>query len=186
MEKGLGELGFWLAVGMVIAAMIVSGALKERDKERNRQAMLRADLESKQATRQALLEKAGENMTEVLAYLREKDAEAAAKADVAWRKQKAGERQGLAFAAALVVGAFSFVGGMAALATQAPRPALPRFVISPETHQVIVQPPPPPPTGWASFAPIGSMLGIWAAGLIIAGLVWWLVGKQKNDAQPNA
>ena len=28
MGNGLGELGFWLAVGIVIAAMIVSGAIK--------------------------------------------------------------------------------------------------------------------------------------------------------------
>ena len=70
MEKGLGELGFWLAAGIVVAAMIVSGAIKERDRERERQATARADLEGRQATRQALVDKAGANMPEVLAYLR--------------------------------------------------------------------------------------------------------------------
>jgi hypothetical protein len=43
--EGLGELGFWLAVGMVVAASIVAGAIKERDKERERLTTLRALLE---------------------------------------------------------------------------------------------------------------------------------------------
>ena len=63
MEAGLGQLGFWLMLGMIIAAGTVSSALKERDKEREKQATLRQ-----------LLEKDGKSMIEVLAYLREKDA----------------------------------------------------------------------------------------------------------------
>ena len=56
-------------MGMILVAMIVSGAIKERDKEREKQATLRA-----------LLEKEGTAVTEVLAYMREKDAAQAAAA----------------------------------------------------------------------------------------------------------
>ena len=31
MDKGLGELGFWLAIAIVFAAMIIAGALKKPD-----------------------------------------------------------------------------------------------------------------------------------------------------------
>jgi hypothetical protein len=60
--EGLGALGFWLMLGMVLAAGTVTRGLKERDKERESQALLRA-----------LLDKDGKTVTEVLAYLREKD-----------------------------------------------------------------------------------------------------------------
>jgi len=93
MGNGLGELGFWLAVGIVIAAMIVSGAIKERDKERDRQAMLRDDAEKTRAMRQTLLEHAGGNMPEVLAYLRERDAAAAERAAAAMARMDADMRR---------------------------------------------------------------------------------------------
>src|SRR5215469_11018486 len=93
MGNGLGELGFWLAVGMVIAATIVSGAIKERDRERDSQATLRADLERKLATRKTLLENAGDNMPEVLAYLRERDAVAAVRAAEAMARMDADARR---------------------------------------------------------------------------------------------
>jgi hypothetical protein len=93
--QGLGDLGFWLAVGAALAAMIVSGALKERDKERERQATLRA-----------LLEKGGEGATAVLAYLRERDAAEAARAHAKLNVSPTG--------GAVVVVAFSiFVGALA-------------------------------------------------------------------------
>jgi hypothetical protein len=167
MEKGLGDLGFWLAVGIVIAAMIVAGAIKERSKERERQATLRA-----------LMEKGGENAAEVLAYLREGDAK---------RPGKMNGRQQMAFAGAFMVGIFSFMGGFMALTTQI-HPAFTRFVTSPETGRIVLQPPPPPPTGLAAFFPLGLMLGIWAAGLVLAALIvaWGRFGQQKNDARPDA
>ncbi len=67
-----------------------------------------------------------------------------------------------------------------------PHPAFAGFVISPQTGRPVPLPPPPPPTGWASLAPVGLMLGIWAAGLVVAALVWWALGRPKNDAQPDA
>jgi hypothetical protein len=97
MDAQLGYFGFWLFLGMIIAASIVSGALKERDKEREKQALLRA-----------LLEKDGTTATEILAYLREKDAAAAA--------MNARVRANLTRLLALAIGAFAFWLGIAALA----------------------------------------------------------------------
>ena len=188
MGNGLGDLGFWLAVGIVIAAVIVAGAIKERERERDRQATARADLERKQATRQALLENAGQNMPEVLAYLRELDAAAAERGAAAMaqmRRDKPNPRQGLAFAAAFAVGVCSFIGGLAASETQR-HSETPRFIFSQQAGRILPVPP-PPPTGWDAFAPLGVMLGVWAAGLIIAALILaWGYRKQKNDAQPDA
>lgn len=82
MDAQLGQLGFWLFLGMIIAASIVSGALKERDKEREKQALLRA-----------LLEKDGKSATEILAYLREKDAAEAAVAAAMNARSRAGLRR---------------------------------------------------------------------------------------------
>ena len=166
MATGLAQLGFWLAAGIVVAAMIVSGAIKARDRERDSQATARAIQEQRQAARQALLENAGDNITEVLAYLREKDAAAAAKAEAGWRRMKTDQRRGRAFAAAIVVGVFSFMGGLITFMT--------------------LQSPSPAPTGWAAVVAVGIMLGIWAAGLIIAALIWSLLGRPKHDAQPDA
>jgi hypothetical protein len=192
MGNGLGELGFWLAVGIVIAAMIVSGAIKERDKERERQATLRAvpdHREQREETLRALARNGGENTAEILAYLRERDAAWAARAEGAQARmeltKKMGERRGLAFVGAFMVATFSFIGGLAA-STTLHHPALPQFVISPQTGRAVFQSP-PPPTGWASFAPLGVMLGVWVAGLIIAVLiVAWGLRQPKNDAQPDA
>jgi hypothetical protein len=121
MGNGLGDLGFWLAVGIVIAAMIVSGAIKERDRqrtqERERDATLPMQLEKmreREETLRALLDKGGENVTEVLAYLRERDAAAAARAEAAMRtmnRPKMSHRQTIPFVGAFFVGMFSFVGG---------------------------------------------------------------------------
>ena len=97
MEAGLGQLGFWLFLGMIIAASIVSGALKERDKEREKQALLRA-----------LLEKDGKSATEILAYLREKDAAEAA--------MNARSRAGLRRVSALAIGIVALWLGGSALA----------------------------------------------------------------------
>ena len=194
MENGLGQLGFWLAMGIVIAAMIVAGAIKERDKERDRQATARADLERKLATRQTLLENAGENMPEVLAYLRERDAtaaeraaEAMARMDADMRRKRVNEPRVFAIVGAFVVAGFSFIGGLAAAEILNPRPQLLRLEYSAEAHRLIPVPPPPPPTGLAALLPVGVMLAIWVAGLIIAALIVILVYRnQKNDPQPDA
>jgi hypothetical protein len=94
MDEGLGALGFWVFLGLVVAAAIVSGALKERDKEREKQAMLRA-----------LLEKEGNSAAEVLAYMREKDAAYLAEG----ARLRAGFWRGLK---ALAIGLFAFVLGL--------------------------------------------------------------------------
>jgi hypothetical protein len=189
MDKELGDLGFWLAVGMVIAAMIISGAIKERDKQRERQATLGALPEqggNKMETLRALLEKGGENTTEVLAYLRERDAAAAAAVEAMERRRKVSERRGLAFVGAFMAATFAFIGGLAG-SQILNRPFIPRLVFSPQAGRLIPEPPPPPPTGLEAFLPLGVMLGIWAAGLIIAVLiVRWGYGKEKHDAQPDA
>jgi hypothetical protein len=100
MDAGLGQLGFWLFLGLIIAASIVSGAIKERDKEREKQATLRA-----------LVEKDGKSLTEILAYLREKDAAEAAVAAAMNARSRAVVRR----LAALAIGALTFWLGFAAL-----------------------------------------------------------------------
>jgi hypothetical protein len=185
---------------MVIAAMIVSGAIKERDAQRDRQATLRSDWERQQAMRQSLLENAGDHMPEVLAYLRERDAavaekgaEAMARMDAEARRRREKEPRVFAMVGAFIVTTFSFFGGLIAAGAMAPHPQLQRF----PTFQYSVQagrvipvpppPPPPPPTGWAAFAPAGVMLAIWAAGLIVAAVIVILAFRsKKNDAQPTA
>jgi hypothetical protein len=101
MDSQLGQLGFWLFLGMMIAASIVSGALKERDKEREKQALLRA-----------LLEKDGKSATEILAYLREKDAAEAAVAAAMNARFRAGLRR----LPALTIGIIALWLGGSALA----------------------------------------------------------------------
>lgn len=148
----LGELGFWLAVGMVVAANVVAGAIKERDKERERLTTLRALLESK-----------GESATEVLAYLRERDAVQAAEAArarafsaAAWAKLKS--------ATAIVFGIFAFALGIWAFGAL-------YFGLRQGSGSVL--------------PPLLLTLGIWAVGLVVAWLIW-RSSKQKNDAHPGA
>jgi ABC-type transport system involved in cytochrome bd biosynthesis fused ATPase/permease subunit len=102
--EDLGELGFWLAMGVIVAAWILSNAGKERDKARQKQEMLRA-----------LLTAEGKNTTEILAYLRESDAaEQKREADVQVAMNKAG-RKLLAIFAAVIVGIVSFLVSVRAL-----------------------------------------------------------------------
>jgi len=61
--EGLGELGFWLAVGIVVAAWIFADARKKRDRAQQKQETLRV-----------LLTAEGTSTPEILAYLRESDA----------------------------------------------------------------------------------------------------------------
>jgi hypothetical protein len=150
MEAGLGQLGFWLFLGLIIAASIVSGAIKERDKERDKQATLRA-----------LLEMDGKSATEVLAYLREKDAAEAAAAAAMNARFWARLRR----LPALAVGILAFyvgigIGLSGTLWTG----------VLPDSVQLI---------------PLIMMVGVWAVGLIVAVRLWrW--AKQKDDAHRAA
>ena len=151
--EGLGALGFWLMLGMILAAGTVTEGLKARDKERERQAMLRA-----------LLEKDSKSVTEVLAYMREKDAaEAAASFRAMWgmeyetmRRLKPVAKGVVAFAGVIAAG---WVAGAAL-----------RFGLLRSSESAI---------------PLIAMFGIWAAAPIIAWRVW-RSGNQKNDEHPDA
>ena len=149
MEHGLGEFGFWLMTGMVLAAMIVSGAIKDRDKEREKQATLRA-----------LLEKDGQSTSEVLAYMREKDATEAVAAAFLYARQRATAARfwrGVKVLAGLLL----FALGLYAFGAL-------RYGLSRSAGSAVL-----------------AMFGVWAAGLTIA----WLMrraGNQKNGAHPNA
>jgi hypothetical protein len=100
----LARMGFWLAVGIVIAASIIAGALKERDKERQRQETLRA-----------LLAAEGKNTSEIIAYMREKDAAEQAERDRDRQWEKTWGRQVLAGVMALMAGIVSFFISVRAL-----------------------------------------------------------------------
>lgn len=141
--EGLGELGFWLAVGASLVALIMSGGRKEREK----QVTLRRMME---------LEAEGKLTPQTLAYLREKDAAEEKLERESWGLNMTA-RQELAFAAAFVVVLIAFLGGLTA------------FVI-PETQGI---------------ASIGLMLTIWAAGLVIAWLIWRFSREQKNVTPPG-
>ena len=148
----LGALGFWLMIGMVLAASIVSGAIRERDKEREKQALLRA-----------LLEKEGNSVTEVLAYLRERDAAEAA-AVARFHARSRAFRKTILRRSGVALGIFAVVLGIYAFLA---------------VHQGLMQ-------GEGSIVlPLVALLGIWAAGLTVAWLMW-RSGKQTHDAHPDA
>lgn len=141
----LGELGFWLAAGAVIVALIVRGWLKERDK----QAMLRDMMRME----------SGGNVSEILAYLRERD-EAEQKLTrqmwgVGWSRADA---VGLV---ALLVGVAAFIGGLISLALMSERTD-------------------------SGLAPIAVMAGFWVAGGLIAWLIVRMAGDRKNGPTPDA
>lgn len=101
----LGRLGFWLAVGIVMAAWIISEALKEREKDRQKQETFREMMR---------LEAEGKLTPETLRYMREKDeAERLAAERLAAEEKKAGDPVGAGIIAFLV-GLISFVGGIGA------------------------------------------------------------------------
>ena len=155
MTGDLGALGFWLMLGMIVAASIVKGGLKERDKERDHQAMLRA-----------LLDKDEKTVTDVLAYLREKDAAERellrAMSGLNWR-WPSGTR-------AVVMGILAFWGVIAT-----------GFFTGLALHFSGLFDPAAKP----DRIPLMVMLGIWTAGPIIAWRVW-RSSKQKHDAHPGA
>lgn len=150
--EGLGALGFWLMLGMVLAAGTVSRGLKERDKEREREATLRAMLGKDERT-----------VTEVLAYLRERDA---AERQLLLRLSgmdwhwPSGTR-------AVVLGVLAFLSVVAAgwFAGAALRFGVVR--------------------GSESTVPYIAMFVIWVAAPIVAWRVW-RSSRQKHDAHPGA
>ena len=152
MEAGLGQLGFWLMLGMIIAASIVSEAIKGRDKEREKQATLRA-----------LLERDGQSATEVLAYMRERDAVAVAEAARVRARSRARSRATMK-RLALPLGIFAIAFGIYAFGAV-------RFGLLRGAGSIVL--------------PLIPMLGIWAAGLTIAWLMW-RSDKQKHDVRPDA
>lgn len=157
----LGELGFWLGLGIFLAAGAIAGALKERGKEREKRAMLRALLE-------------GKATPEVLEYLREKDA-----AELKFQRQAAGLDLGGGTAGgvvAFIVGFLAIGAGLLSLIYTSPRV---EFANGMATRVV-------PPGLDFPLAPIAVMIAIWAAGFIIAALIWRFFGQKKNDAQPGA
>jgi len=144
--EGLGALGFWLMIGMIIAASILKDGLKEREK----QAMLRA-----------LLEKEGESVTEVLAYLRERDAAQAA-SSARLRAESAATRRRLK---PVAMGILAFVAVIVA-----------GYLVGVSLHFAL---------GSDSRIPGIPLFGGLAAAPIVAWLVW-RSGKRKNDAHPDA
>ncbi len=152
--EDLGELGFWLAAGMVVAALIVAHGLKEREKERQKQETLRA-----------LLTTEGKSTTEILAYMRERDAADAAREHAIWVASQVSTRKILAVAAAFVAGVASFLASVAIL-NRATGGA------GDVTHQWPVA--------------VGLILGPIAVGILLAVLVYVLVRGKKNVPPPGA
>jgi len=102
--EDLGEFGFWLFLGIIVAAWILSSGQNEREKARQKQETLRA-----------LLTLEGKDTAEILAYLRESDAaEQKREAYVQMAMNKAG-RKLLAIFAAVVAGVVSFLVSVRAL-----------------------------------------------------------------------
>jgi Flp pilus assembly protein TadB len=101
--EDLGDLGFWLGVGIVVAAAIIAHGLKEREKERQRQQTLREMMR---------LEAEGKLTPETLNYMRERDAAEQAERD---RERAAGDPVGAGIIA-FIVGLISLMAGLAILA----------------------------------------------------------------------
>src|SRR5262245_47256772 len=152
MTGDLGALGFWLFLGMLLAAGTVTEGLKARDKERERQATLRA-----------LLDKDEKTVTEVLAYLREKDA-----AELKFQRQMSGlEWRWSPGTRAVAMGILAFVG---VIATGFFAGAALQFGFLRDSKSAI---------------PVIAMFGIWAAAPIVAWRVW-RSRKPRHDAPPDA
>jgi uncharacterized protein YneF (UPF0154 family) len=148
---GLGDLGFWLMIGMIISAKIVSRQLKERDRERERQATIRA-----------LLEKDEKAVTEVLAYLRERDAADAVEAE----RERAGSGGNMREWGAIGLGVLAFGLGVFAYGKV-------RYGSWSDSESVLVL-----------VAALLTMFGIWVGGIFLARRIW--SSKKKHDAHPGA
>jgi Flp pilus assembly protein TadB len=102
--EDLGDLGFWLAAGIVAAAAIVAHGLKEREKERQKQETFRALLTAEGAE--------SRNTTEILAYMRERDAIEQKREDDLRAASNRGVRKVLAVLAGLIAGVVVFLIGV--------------------------------------------------------------------------
>ena len=145
----LGELGFWLAVGIVVAAAITAHGLKERERERQKQETLRA-----------LLTAEGKNASEILAYMREKDAAEQAERDRDRQWEKVWGRRALAGVAAFIAGIVAFLVSVRAL-----------NVADDQTQ---------------SWPVLAVLLVPFAVGGLIAFLVYILIRGKKNVPPPGA
>lgn len=102
--EDLGELGFWLAVGLIAAAAIIAHGLKEREKERQKHETLRTLLTAEGMP--------GKNTTDILAYMRERDAAEQKREHDLWVATNAAGRKVLAVLAALATGGVGFLVGV--------------------------------------------------------------------------
>jgi hypothetical protein len=145
--EDLGELGFWLALGIAAAAMIVSGGRKERERERERQATLREMMR---------LEAEGKLMPETLAHIRAREA---AEHQI-WREMMGLNMSGAA-SAAVAIGFLAFMGGVLSMALASKNSE-----------------------SW--YVPVSLLLGIWAGGLAIAFIVYFIFRGRKKAPPPGA
>jgi hypothetical protein len=154
--EGLGNLGFWLAVGIVIAASIIAGGLKERGKERERQATLREMMR---------LEAEGKLSPETLKYMREKDAAERLAAEQIAADMRRGAWVLPGFLA-VVVGLLSFMGGLAIF-------ALPVRMAGGHTAASLL-------------IAIPAMLAVWVGGLRLAVLIYGALRGWKKAPPSGA
>src|SRR5262245_33342201 len=147
--EDLGDLGFWLGVGMVVAAAILAHGLKERERERQKQETLRA-----------LLAAEGRNTTDILAYMREKDAAEQAERDRDRQWEKIWGRRVLAGVAAFITGIAAFLVSVRAL-----------NVADDQTQ---------------SWPVLAVLLVPFAVGALVAFLVYIMVRGKKNVPPPGA
>jgi hypothetical protein len=150
--EDLGEIGFWLAVGIVVAALILAGSQKERETERQKQETLRA-----------LLTTDGKSTSEVLQYMRERDAAQQKREHDIWIASGGNFTGRMAAAVvAKLVGLFAFIAGIP-------------FGVGAwqETGSWIVG--------------VSLALGIWAGGAFLGAVIYLLFrGKTKNVPPPGA
>jgi hypothetical protein len=152
----LGDLGFWLAVGIVIAATIVAGALKERAKESERQATIREMMR---------LEAEGKLTPETFKYLREKDEAERLAAEQVARDMKGGDWVVPGFLA-FIVGVLSFVVGLVIL------PLVIRLAGGPTAVSLLIG--------------IPAMLAVWVGGLRLAVLTYRALRGRKKAPPSGA
>ncbi len=98
----IARLGFWVAVGIVIAASIIAEAMKEREKHRQKHETFREIMR---------LEADGKLTPETLKYIREREA-----ADQQLARELRAEDKVGAGILAFIVGVLMFVAGLAVVA----------------------------------------------------------------------
>ena len=154
--EDLGDLGFWLAVGIIIAASIMAGAVKERGKERERQATIREMMR---------LEAEGKLSPETLKHIREKDTAERLAAEQVAREMKAG--------AWIVPGLLAFIVGFLS------------FAIGLTVFALIVRMA-GGPTAIALLLAVPSMLAAWFGGLRLAIFIYRALRGRKKAPHSGA